>query len=502
MLQIQIDDKPQWEDKMRSATCWEDWRLAAENLDRIKENDRKWTNEEESTIYDFGLIRERTDKLQKAREAGNTLVVAYHLRSGLLRNLGALNDIRLYSHHFVHTKQLIEDYHSEVEKCIEYIKSQNLEAKFDKISDTCQSFGRTALVLHGGASFALYHIGVAKALFERNLLPRIISGSSISALIAALICIHSDDELPAILCETGIDLSAFHRKDPKGGFYRKMYRLFREGHLLDSEVFTQCVNDNLKDVTFEEAFLKSGRVLNIVVSSARKNEIPRLLNYLTAPNVLVRTAACASASSVGIFQSVNLLAKEKDGVKIVPWGSTEIKWADAPYDGESPETRLAEQFNVNHFIVSQSSIISTQFLPKGPQNLKTTFFEQLKRFMFNEFRHRVSHLGHFRLLPLYFTSLFSHKILGHVTISPVLDWHDFRKGFANPDVDAMKYWISLGERTTWPYIELIRNRLRIELALQAAKQTAEVEIRAREAQRALEGHRRLEHVERRPSLNM
>lgn len=35
-----------------------------------------------------------------------------------------------------------------------------------------------------------------KALHERDLLPRIISGTAVGALIAALICIHTDDELP------------------------------------------------------------------------------------------------------------------------------------------------------------------------------------------------------------------------------------------------------------------------------------------------------------------
>lgn len=43
---------------------------------------------------------------------------------------------------------------------------------------------------------ALYHIGVVKALNEQGLLPRIISGTAIGAMIAALICIHTDDELP------------------------------------------------------------------------------------------------------------------------------------------------------------------------------------------------------------------------------------------------------------------------------------------------------------------
>jgi predicted acylesterase/phospholipase RssA len=42
----------------------------------------------------------------------------------------------------------------------------------------------------------LYHLGVVKTLLEHKLLPRIVCGSSIGALIAALVCIHTDEELP------------------------------------------------------------------------------------------------------------------------------------------------------------------------------------------------------------------------------------------------------------------------------------------------------------------
>jgi predicted acylesterase/phospholipase RssA len=43
---------------------------------------------------------------------------------------------------------------------------------------------------------ALFHLGVVKALNDQHLLPRIISGSSVGALVASLVCIHTDDELP------------------------------------------------------------------------------------------------------------------------------------------------------------------------------------------------------------------------------------------------------------------------------------------------------------------
>ncbi|KAI8620466.1 acyl transferase/acyl hydrolase/lysophospholipase [Chytriomyces sp. MP71] len=295
-----------------------------------------WSASDESPIYDYNLIRFRLDSLRTARQQTGPegqVEISYALRSGLLRNLGGLNDQRLYSKRYLGTKNLIHDYHKEVVGAIKYLseKCAPHPGKTEALTDMRQSFGRTALVFQGGASFALIHLGVAKALFENGLLPRVISGSSISALMASLICITTDAALPKIFDTTGIHLEAFEGKRQGSGWRRRIARLFQTGYLLDVHVLEEVVNSNLGDITFEEAFKKTQRILNISVSSARKNEVPRLLNYLTAPTVLIRTAACASASALGIFSAIDLLAKDKNG-NIVPWGSSKIKWGDSSYD--------------------------------------------------------------------------------------------------------------------------------------------------------------------------
>lgn len=55
---------------------------------------------------------------------------------------------------------------------------------------------------------------------------------------------------------------------------------------MDMKVLQECVRANVGDLTFEEAYARSKRVLNISVSSSRTQEVPQLLNYLTAPNVV------------------------------------------------------------------------------------------------------------------------------------------------------------------------------------------------------------------------
>lgn len=174
------------------------------------------------------------------------------------------------------------------------------QMKLDFVHDTRQAFGRSTLVLQGGAIFGLCHLGVVKALFLRGLLPRIITGTATGALIAALVAIHREEELPAVLKGDGIDLSAFStkRKDTSDAdaaqsystrwetLLRRVKRFYREGYFLDVKVLEECVRANVGDLTFEEAYIRSKRVLNITVATAGQAGVPTLLNYLTTPNVV------------------------------------------------------------------------------------------------------------------------------------------------------------------------------------------------------------------------
>ena len=182
------------------------------------------------------------------------------------------------------------------------IATMSTQAKLDFIHDTRQAFGRSALVLQGGAIFGLCHLGVVKALFLRGLLPRIIVGTATGALIGALVAVHSEEELPRVLKGDGIDLSAFASKgkDPVrhneglresvwsrwATLVRRVQRFRKEGYFLDVKVLEECIRSNVGDLTFEEAYHRSKRVLNITVATAGHGGVPTLLNYLTAPNVV------------------------------------------------------------------------------------------------------------------------------------------------------------------------------------------------------------------------
>lgn len=258
-----------------------------------------------SKDYDHRLIHQRLSAIYEAQEENDILGLISLLRSGLVRNLGNITASKLYNRAYAGTKLLIEDYVTQVAYAIEnltqYPTSTSSEtgltnqAKLDVLHDTRQAFGRSVLVLQGGAIFGLCHLGVVKALHLRGLLPRIIAGTATGALIAALVGVHTEDELLDFLTGKNIDITAFtnrpYRNDGSGsGWFdtliRRVKRWWNEGHFLDVGVLEQVLRANVGDLTFEEAYSKTKRVLNITVTTSGGGGVPNLLNYLTAPNVV------------------------------------------------------------------------------------------------------------------------------------------------------------------------------------------------------------------------
>jgi TAG lipase/lysophosphatidylethanolamine acyltransferase len=271
-----------------------------------------------SKYYDYRLIHERLQSIIIAREEGDILQLVNLLRSGLVRNLGNISTPRLFNRAFAGTKLLIEDYITQVAQATadvtklptspgadgsSVIPGFSSQAKLDLLHDTRQAFGRSTLVLQGGSIFGLCHLGVVKALFFKGLLPRIITGTATGALIAALVGIHTEDELPEFLSGASIDLTAFASKETgdagnttttahdgwRSTLSRRIKRFWKEGYFLDASVLEECVRDNVGDLTFEEAYNRTKRVLNITVATSGRSGVPNLLNYLTAPNVVGRS---------------------------------------------------------------------------------------------------------------------------------------------------------------------------------------------------------------------
>lgn len=436
-----------------------------------------------------------------------------------MRNLGNITAPRLFNRAFAGTKLLIEDYVTQVALAIEHVTSYPTspaieggltnQAKLDVLHDTRQAFGRSALVLQGGSIFGLCHLGVVKALHLRGLLPRIIAGSATGALIAALVGVHSEDDLLDFLRGEAIDLTAFtqppadeqnssedHEPTQKDTGYvatllRRSSRLLHDGYFLDIRVLERCVRANVGDLTFEEAYAKTKRVLNITISTSSDTGIPNLLNYLTAPNVLIWSAALASnANSVGVYGPVTLQCKDPSG-NIHPWiipyadnasppsspvarpssSRTSISGADIH---NSPLNRIAELFNVNHFIVSQARPYIAPFLqsdmhhpnPRTDSRIASVTVPFL-RLATMELQHRLVQLDQLNLLPTGARRfLLDENIPGtSVTLVPEVNLTDLLRLLESPTAESVNAWILRGERSVWPAVGALKVRCAIEVEL-------------------------------------
>jgi predicted acylesterase/phospholipase RssA len=114
------------------------------------------------------------------------------------------------------------------------------------------------------------------------------------------------------------------------------------------------LRDNIGEYTFQEAYDKFGVILNITVTGMSQHDPDRLLNYLTAPNVLIWSASAASCAIPYIFGATDLYCKDYTGV-IKKYTLMNRKFVDGSIGQDLPMNKLSILFNVNNFIVSQTN---------------------------------------------------------------------------------------------------------------------------------------------------
>ncbi|KAG7141842.1 Lipase 4 like protein [Verticillium longisporum] len=368
---------------MQNAESRTQWQDAAEELDLLERNDQ-WKLQLDPSTPDYNpqLIEARLKDLDDARVNCDVRAMLYLVRTALARDLGGMGNVDLYRHSYVGTKHLIERYVASALQTIEALVDMSHRALPDGLSQrdilenvllARQSFGRSALLLSGGATFGMAHIGVLKALFEVKLLPRIISGASAGSIVCAVMCTRTDEEIPDVIRAFPYgDLNVFDGLEKPDTVLDHIRRLLTEGSWSDISHLTRVMRDLLGDMTFQEAYNRTRRILNICVSTESIYELPRLLNYVTAPNVMIWSAVAASCSVPLVFSAAPLLVKVPDTGAHMPWNPTPQRWIDGSVDNDLPMTRLAEMFNVNHFIVSQVNPHVVPFLAKDDRLDPTT----------------------------------------------------------------------------------------------------------------------------------
>jgi TAG lipase/steryl ester hydrolase/phospholipase A2/LPA acyltransferase len=176
-----------------------------------------------------------------------------------------------------------------------------------------------------------------------------------------------------------------------------------------------------------------------------------------------------------------LLAKDPKTGKEVPWNPTpNAGWIDGSVDNDLPMTRLAEMFNVNHFIVSQVNPHVVPFLAKEEELIGAeaqqnpafsagpTWIHHMANLAKGEALHRLQVLSELGVFPNYLTkarSVLNQRYSGDITIFPSISYAHFPKVLSNPTTEYMLQCTLTGEQATWPKLSRVQNHVAIELAL-------------------------------------
>ncbi|KAL2165590.1 hypothetical protein VTG60DRAFT_4270 [Thermothelomyces hinnuleus] len=477
--------------RMENASTYKAWYEAATELDQLEGND-KWKLDDSTGEPDYrpDLIRSSLKALDTARTNCDISAMLYLLRTALSRDIGGMGHVELYRHSYVGTKALIEQYVNSALQTIESLVDKSVSQTELDPKDLLegmvyarQNFGRSALLLSGGATFGMAHIGVLKTLYEQQLLPRIMSGASAGSIVCAVLCTRKDEEIPTLIEKFPYgDLRVFESENES--LTTHLHNLLTKGWWSDISNLTRVMRSWLGDMTFLEAYNRTRRICNICVSSASIYDVPRLLNYITAPNVLIWSAVAASCSVPLIFKGQPLLMKHPVTGAHQLWTPTPQQFIDGSVDNDLPMTRLAEMFNVNHFIVSQVNPHVMPFLPRDEQvipgklshekparNLARELLVKFGSITKEEMLYRMQFCAEMGIFPNLLTKLLavmSQKYSGDINILPAISKSDLPLMLKNPTPEFMLRSCAVGERATWPKLSRIRDRLAIELALDQA----------------------------------
>ncbi|MEJ2756719.1 MAG: patatin-like phospholipase family protein [Gammaproteobacteria bacterium] len=294
---------------------------------------------------------------------------------------------------------------------------------------------------------------------------------------AAVLGTRTDQELVDIFDPTYLYVEAFRVVGWRG--------LMKGKPLLRGDQLETCLEKNVLDLTFEEAYRRTGRHINIPVSPADPHQQARVLNAKTAPNVLVRKASLASCAIPGVFPSVTLWAKNIRGEK-VPYIPSR-RWVDGSIKNDLPVSRLARLYGVNHTIVSQTNphvlpFISRREVEGGMgytlRRWATMNWTQNASFVLDILRQSIKN-NEVALLVDKAHSIMSQRYIGDINLVPPRLATNLIRVLKNETTKEVADFIHSGERETWPKIEIIRNTTEISRTFERCCQKLEEQERRR-----------------------
>lgn len=478
-------------ERLRSARNHAEWMNWAEVLDAHL-GLINWKRDPKSLCYDWRIVNQVSQELAAVPHGPYTTQqdkvdldrLCLILEGCIKYNFGGIHNPQLFSQCYSGTKNSVTTFNEQLlERLHELSATDESILPRDTKKMLFRSFelnvGKSALCLSGGASFSYRHFGVVKALLDQDLLPNIISGTSGGGLVAALVCTRTGAELKQLLNPSlASRITACWEPFPNWFF-----RWWRTGARFDAVDWAiRCRWFTLGDLTFREAFERTGKILNISTVPSDSHAPVILLNHITSPDCLIWSALLASAAVPGILNPVVLMMKTKGG-SFMPY-SFGSRWKDGSLRTDVPLKALNTFFNVNFTIVSQVNphIRLFAYLPRGqvgrPVSHKFSKSRWRGGFLFSAMENSVK-LEIIKCLKLIrnldlaprlmdqdWSSVFLQRFDGCVTVWPKIKLRDFWYILLDPTEQQLEEMINAGEKTMYPKIIMIRHFAELERAIQ------------------------------------
>lgn len=467
---------------LENAPDYATWTQVAQEVDRAT-GAAEWREQTSPTIYNARLLRAESAELARRRAANDALGLVDAVESGLRRHRGDLAAPELYTTALCGTQHAVTQWLDEIDGSLRWLVNAEVPgltdaAKLARFQTAARVYGRSALVLSGGATWGFHHLGVVSALFENGLLPDVLSGASTGAMVAAGTCTRTDTELADLFANTDqIRLDGLKPIGMRSAAKRRAW--------LDPAQLEAVLRNNVGMHTFAEAHARSGRILNISVAPARSRQKPLLLSHLTTPDVWVHSAAMASSSLPGLFPPAMLHSRDRSGGS-VPYTPDE-RWIDGSLYADLPKQRLARLYNVNHFIFSQTN---PHALPFVRLNGRSGVLPAVAGMAMSSARaqggmalevvQRVTRPGRspLRQATERGLALFGQSYTGDIDIHPRFRLELLRKVAVNPTRTDLAAFIREGRNAVWPVLARIRDQTRIERTFQHCVSTLQRRVMA------------------------
>jgi TAG lipase/steryl ester hydrolase/phospholipase A2/LPA acyltransferase len=464
--------------QLREATSGDEWKDTALELDDVT-GAAEWRRSDED-LPTAHLLRKTLQELQGHREKNDVNQLMYLLPGLVKRDHLGIDERILHTTALTGTKQLVESYLAEVEACLSFLcehdtLSLSEKRKFFRKIDQCM--GHTAVCLSGGGSIAMYHAGVIRSLIENGLYKHIdvFSGTSGGSIIAGMLACQTEEELleSVLVREVSTDFrgDGSQKKRDIAWFpplHRQAYHFLRKGVLMDNKDFERCTRFYYGDMTFEEAYQRTRKHVNITVSASRtsghgKGPQRLLLNHINTPHVLVASAVEASCCLPGIMEPTKLMVKGSNG-SVTPFEVDGVEWIDGSVQADVPFKRMGALFNISNFVVSQTNFHVQPFISEsksqgagsGRNNMATSkVYGKVFKMIDQDIRSRAQKLAQIGLFPRFFghdvSAVFKQKYHGNVTIVPQMSMTQSMglHAIVNPTVEAMDRYIMGGKKAVW-----------------------------------------------------